>query len=255
MVDDLHDLGTLDTVDRLRELRMVYKNNVLAAHVEHVGRAHDTGVATVLVEHGEHAVLGARHNALGILHGGVNGEEVNLFLGEHLCAYGNGHRNKTSGGKGVVRGGYDGATALFGQVANHARYVGPAAHEQATRTRLKRKALRLVAIGNQDHVAWRNEPVHHFGRRANGELAHANGVVGIAHNHGAVERVEHVLEGRACAGEGKVVQDVHVGVGNILNRDETLKIALAVNHDERTRGGVAHEVPCNMQARLEADAL
>ena len=254
VVDDLHDLGLADAVDHLGELGMVDEDDVLLVDVDHVGRAHDTRIAAVLVDDGEEAVPGALHDALGVFDGGVHREVVDLCGRYHLGTHGNRHRDEAGGRIGVVWRGDDRAVAVAREVAKDAGDVGAAADDEASRAALKCEALRLVAVGDQDHVARGHEAVHHLGCGANRELAHLDVVLGVARDHVAVERVEDVGVARAGAGEREVVEYVHVGVGDVAQGDQALQVALLVGHAQRGAHLVAHEIPRDMQAGLPVHA-
>ena len=76
----------------------------------------------------------------------------------------------------------------------------------------------------------------------------------VADEHLAAERADDVLVARVGLGDHGVVEDVHVGVGDVLDGDEAEQVAVVVGHAQGGGVLVAHEVPCGGEARLGVDA-
>ena len=255
VVDYLHYFGFGYAVDGLRKLGVVNKNDVLLVVAQHVCRTNDAHVVAVVVNYREEAMLRACHDALRFLYGGVHREKLDFFLGNHLGADGNGHGDETRCGVRVVRGRNNGAAAFLGEVANNSRYVGATANHEAAGTRFEGETLRFVAVGDEHCIAGNDEAVHHFGRGANEELPALNDAVGIAYDDFCVEGVEDVAEAGASLGEHERIQNVHVGVRNVLNGNEPDEVVVLVGNAKRAVHGIAHEIPRHVKARLAANAL
>ena len=253
VVDDLHDLGLLEALDGLRALVVVHEDDVLLLGGQQARGADEAHVGAVLVDDGEEAVAALRHHLARVVDGGVDAR-LEDALGEHLGAHRDGHRDEARGGVGVVGGGDDGAAAALGGGDHAVRDVGAAADHEAAGLALDGKLLRLVAVGHEHDVTGLDGVLHHLRRGAHADVAPGHARRGVAEDHLAVERVDDV----GVAGVGRAdhahVEDVHVGVGDVLDRDEALEVVVLVGDAEGVRLGVAHEVPGGKEAHLSVDA-
>ena len=233
---------------------MVDENDVLLLGGEEVGRADEAHVAAVLVDDGEVAVAGLGHHLARVVDGGVDAHLEDV-LGEHLGAHGDGHRDEARRGVGVVGRGDDGAAAALGGGEHLVRDVRAAADHEAARAALHGKALRLVAVGDEHDVAGLDGVLHHLGRGAHADAAAGDARGGVAEDHLAVQRVDDVGVAGGGLADHAHVKDVHVGVGDVLDRDEALQAVLVVGDAEGVHAGLAHEVPGGEQAHLAVDAV
>ena len=220
---------------------------------QQVRGAEQAHVLALLVDDGEEAVAALGHHLAGVVDGGVHAH-LEDALGEHLGAHRDGHGDEARGGVGVIGRGDDRAPATLGGGDDAARHLGAAADHKAARLALNGELLRLVAVGHQDDVARLDRVLHHLGRGAHADVAALDARRGVAKDHLAVERVDDAGVAGARVADHRVVEDVHVGVGDVLDRDEALEGAVLVGDAEGVDLGLAHEVPGGEEAHLPVDA-
>ena len=253
VVDDLHDLGLLESVYRLGALVVVHEDDVLLLDVEHVGRAHEADVVALLVDDGEEAVARLGHDLLGVVDRGVEAELEDVAL-EHLGTHGDGHADESCRGIGVVRRDDDGAAVTLGGGDHALGHLGAAADDDAAGVALDGELLGLVAVGHEDDVAGEDGVLHHLWRGADPDVALLDAAVGVADDHLAVQGLDDVGVLGLGLRQGAGVEDVHVRVGDVLDGDKADEVLLAVGDAEGVETNLLHEVPCGEEAHLLVDA-
>ena len=128
------------------------------------------------------------------------------------------------------------------------------ASHSAARLALDGELLGLVAVGHQHDVAGVDGVLHHLGRGAHADVAAGHARHGVAEQHLALEGVDDVGVTGARGADDAAVKDVHVGVGDVLDRDDALEVVLVVGDAEGVGLGLAHEVPRGEEAHLAVDA-
>ena len=114
--------------------------------------------------------------------------------------------------------------------------------------------LGLVAVGHEDEVAGLDGLLHHLGRGAHAQAAGRDALLGVAEDHLAVKGGDDVGVLGLGTAEDLDVEDVEVGVGDVLGGDEAEQVVGAVGDREGVGLGLAHDAPGLEQARLGVDA-
>ena len=135
------------------------------------------------------------------------------------------------------------------------RDVRAAADHDAGGVALDGKLLSLVAVGHQDEVALLDGVLHHLGGGAHADAALGDGGLRVAQQHLAVEGGDDVGVARGRLGDDLGVKDVEVGVGDVLDGDETAQVVLLVGDAEGVGAGLAHAAPGGKQAHAGVDAV
>ena len=221
VVDDFQNFRLIQPVHGLGALVVIHQNDLLAVYVQQVAAADHTAVLAVFVQNGEVAVAHARHDLLRVLHGRVYAE-FQQAVGAHKVAHGRGSRHQTAGGVGVVGRGQNVAALFLGARHNGARYSRAAADDQRRRAAVNGAHLGFVPVGYQHQIAGLDQLLHNFGAGADADVAFRDAGVLIAQQQLGVQRFQQIGQRGVCLRQHVGVQQLHIGVGNVLDGDKPL---------------------------------
>ena len=162
--------------------------------------------------------------------------------------------NQAGGRVGIKVGGDDGAALLLGPRQNGAGHRRAAADHNGPRAAVDGAHLGLIPVGHQHQVAGVQRAVHDFRAGADEDMPLRHAGVGVAFQHLALQRGENIAVAGARLGQHGGVEQVHVGVGDVLHRDEALQLVLAVGDAQRVDLHVPHQRPCGAHAHLLINA-
>ena len=194
------------------------------------------------------------HHAGDVCHRGDEGELHDVAAG-HIVGDGSALADQLTGGVGVHRGRHDGHAGLLSNALDGAAHLGVVAQDEQGRFLLDGAQLALVAVGQDDDVAFFHGIFQHFGRGgADADVAGGAHVVLAAHHHGAAQRFQNIAVGGLALGQDAGVEHVHVGGGNVLDRDHALQLVVRAGDRQGVDLLVAHDLPCFAQAGGAGDA-
>ena len=78
--------------------------------------------------------------------------------------------------------------------------------------------------------------------------------VGAADHQLSLQRFQQVRAAGVGRGQHGRVKQIHVGIGNVLDRDQALQLVLIVHDAEGVDLDIAHQVPCGAHAHLAVNA-
>ena len=253
VVDDLQNIRLLQPVDGLRALVVVDQNQLLAVQVQEVTSADDAAVLTVFVQNREIAVADVRHDLFRVINRRIDAEFLQV-VGAHEVPHRRGGGDETPGRVGVVGRGEDGAALFLCAGDDGAGHRRAAADDNGLCAAVDSAHLRLVPVGDEDNVAGLDEFLHDFGAGANADIAAVDAGVGRADDQLGFERLQNVRAAGVCGGQHGRVKQIHVGIGNILDRDQTLQLVLIVHNAEGVDLDIAHQVPGGAHAHFAVNA-
>ena len=115
--------------------------------------------------------------------------------------------------------------------------------------------LAFVAVGQDDDITLFHAAFQHFrGGGTNADVSGGALRVLTAHHHGSAQRFQNIAVAGAALGKDAGVEQVHVGGGDILHRDDTLQFVILAGHGEGVDLLVAHDLPRLAQAGGAGDA-
>ena len=252
MVDDLENFRLFQAVHRLGALVVIHQDQPLAVEVEQVPAADHTAVFAVLVQNWEIAVADAGHDLAGVLDGGVDAE-LHQVMGAHEMAYRHSGGDQTAGGVGVVGGGQHGTALLLGAGHDGAGHRRTAADDDGRGAAVDGTHLGFVPVGDQHQVAGLDQLLHDFGAGADADIALGDAGVGIAHNQFGLQGFQQVVVAGVGSGQNPGVEQVHVGVGDVLDGDKALQLVIFVGDAQGVNLHVPHQVPGGAHTHLGID--
>ena len=101
-----------------------------------------------------------------------------------------------------------------------------AADHNAGRAALNRANLRLIAVRDQNDIVLVHELFNDLGTCADVDMPLLDARLRVAGNHLRVEGRDKVLIGRLCGREYAVVEEIHVDVCDIGDRNQTQEFLL-----------------------------
>ena len=226
VVDDLQNFGLIEALHGLGGLVVVHQDDAAFLQIDDVAAADHAAVFAVLVQDGEIAVAHLGHHTGDVCHRGDEGELHDVIAG-HIIGDGCALADELAGSIGIHRGGHDGNAGLLGNALDGAAHLGVVAQDEQGRFLLDGAQLALVAVGQDDDVAFFHGIFQHFGRGgADADVAGGAHVVLAAHYHGAAQRFQNIAVGGLALGKDAGVEHVHVGCGDILDRDHALQLVV-----------------------------
>ena len=194
------------------------------------------------------------HHAGNIGHRRDEGELHDVAAG-HIVGNGCALADELAGGIGVHRGGHDGNAGLLGNALDGAAHLGVVAQDEQGGFLLDGAQLALVAVGQDDDIALFHAVFQHFrGGGANADVPGGAHRVLAAHHHGGPQCFQNVLVAGAALGKDAGIEQVHVGGGDVLHRDQTFQLVVRCRHRQGVDLAVAHDLPRLAQAGGAGDA-
>ena len=254
MVDDLQNFGLVKTLHGLSGLVVVHQNNAALAQGNDVAAADHAAVFAFLIQHREIPVAHLGHDAGDVRHRGDEGEFDDI-VSCHVIGDGRALAHQLTGGVAVAGNGHDGHARFLGDALDGTAHLGPVADDEERGLFLNGAELALVAVGQDHDVAFFHGAFQHF-RGGGADLDMSRGADGVfvAHHHGAAQRLQNVLIARAALGQHPGIEHVHVGGGDILDRDEAQQLVVGVRDGQGVDLLVAHDLPGLAQAGTAVDA-
>ena len=253
VIDDLQDSGLLEAVDGLGFLVMVHQDQFLAVHAQQIPSADDAHILSVFIQNREIAVPDRRHDLHGILQGQVQikGQQPVLL---HKVLDRSGHADDTGGREGIVGGSDDRTVTLPGLFQDPLRDLRVDTDDHAGGAQVDGDHLGLVAVGDQDDIPFADQADHGLGTRSDMDPSLMDMSHRITDQHFAFQGVEQVLvAGMGLAQNGRIEQ-VQIGVRDILDRDQALQTAVFCGHAERIQNIVPHILPRFPHAHVSVEA-
>ena len=171
----------------------------------------------------------------------------------HLEADRGGHADLARCGVGVQRR-VDHGDAQFLRPADHgAAEPRGAANDDAAGAALHGVALGLIAVGDEDDVPLLHHIAHQLRAGADADAPAGDPGRGVAHHHLRVQGFEQVAVERPGLGEDRHVVVVHVGLADVLQGDDALKIPVPVRDTQRLDLVADHHAPCVLQTHVLVD--
>ena len=190
------------------------------------------------------------HHPGHVCDGGHQGELHDAFPG-HIIGDGGALADELAGGVGVVGHAHDGHPHFPGNALDGAAHLGPVADDQQRGFLFNGAQLALVAVGQDDDVPLFHHRFQHLaGGGADVDPPGGAHRILVAHHHLAPQGAEDVAVAGAALGQDAGVKYVHVGGGDVLDRDQSLQRAVGIHH----RQGVDLLVPHHLPGRPQADA-
>ena len=254
VVDDLQDLGLVKALHGLGGLVVVHQDDAAFLQIDDVPAADHAAVFAVLVQDGEIAVAHLGHHAGDVCHRGDEGELHDIAAG-HIVGDGSALADQLTGGVGVHRGRHDGHAHFLGNALDGVAHLGAVADDEQRRFFFNGAQLAFVAVGQDDDVPFFHAVFQHFrGGGANADVAGGAHSVLAAHHHGAAQRFQNIAVGGLALGQDAGVEHVHIGGGDVLDRDHALQLVVRAGDRQGVDLLVAHDLPCFAQAGGAGDA-
>ena len=254
VVDDLQNFGLVEAFHGLGGLVVVHQNDATFLQIDDVPAADHAAVFAVLVQDGEIAVAHLGHHTGNIGHRRDEGELHDVVAG-HIIGDGCTLADELAHGIGILGRGHDGHTGLLGDALDGAAHLGAVADDEQRGFLFNGAQLALVAVGEDDDVAFLHRALQHFRRgRADADAAGGAHCVLAAHHHGAVQRFKDVLIAGLALGENFGIEHVHVGRGDILHSDDAFQFVVRAGDGQGVDLLIAHDLPRFAQAGGTRDA-
>ena len=170
-----------------------------------------------------------RHDLLRVLNRRIDAEFQQL-LRAHKVAHRRCGRDEPRGGIGVVGGCQHRAALLLCAGNDGARHCRAAADYDGLRAAVDGAHLGFVPVGNQHNVAGLDQLLHDLGAGADADVAAFDAGLCAANDQLSLERFQHIGAAGVGGGQHGRVKQIHVGIGNVLDRDQALQLVLLV-HD------------------------
>ena len=194
------------------------------------------------------------HHAGDVCHRGDEGELHDIVPG-HVIGDGRTLADELCRRVGIAGGAHNGYAGLGGNVLDGAAHLCAVADDDERSFLLDGAELAFVAVGQDDDITLFHAAFQHFrGGGADADVAGGALRVLAAHHHGSAQRFQNIAVAGAALGKDAGVEQVHVGGGDILHRDDTLQFVLLAGHGEGVDLLVAHDLPCLAQAGGAGDA-
>ena len=243
MVDDLQDLRLFKTLHCLGRLVVVHQNDPALAEVDDVPAADHTAVFALFVQNGEIAVAHLCHDPGHIRHRGHEGEFDDVLPG-HVIGDGGALADELAGCVGVTGGGHDRHPGLLCNALDGASHLCPVADDNERGFLFDGAQLALVAVGEDDDIPFFHAVFQHFrGGGANADVPGGACSVLAAHHHGRPQRLQNVPVAGAALGKDAGIKKVHVGGGDILDRNDAFQLVIRVGHRQSVDLLVPHDLP------------
>ena len=254
VVDDLQDLGLIKALHRLCGFVVVHQNDAALAQVDDVAAADHAAVLTVCVQNGEIPVAHLCHHAGDVCHRADEGEFNDIVPG-HVIGDGCTLTDELCRRIGIAGGAHDGYAGLGGDMLDGAAYLCAVADDDERSFLLDGAELAFVAVGQDDDIALFHAAFQHFrGGCANADVTGGAHCVLAAHHHGSAQCFQNIAVAGAALGKDAGVEQIHVGGGDILHRDDALQFVLLAGHGKGVDLLVAHDLPRLAQAGRAGDA-
>ena len=254
VVDDLQNLGLIEALHRLCGLVVVHQNDAALAQVDDVAAADHTAILAVCIQNGEIPVAHLCHHAGDVCHRGDEGELHDIVPG-HVIGDGRALADELCRRVGIAGGAHDGYAGLGGNVLDGAAHLCAVADDDERSFLLDGAELAFVAVGQDDDITLFHAAFQHFrGGGANADVSGGALRVLAAHHHGSAQRFQNIAVTGAALGKDAGIEQVHVGGGDILHRDDTLQFVILAGHRKGVDLLVAHDLPRLAQAGGAGDA-
>ena len=96
--------------------------------------------------------------------------------------------------------------------------------------------------------------LHDFGTGADADVAVVDAGVGVTYYQLGLQRFQKIGVAGAGGGQYGSVKQVHVGIGNVLDGDKPLQLALVIHDAQGVDLDIAHQVPGGAHAHFAVNA-
>ena len=253
MIYDLENVCLLKAVHRLALLIVVHQNHLLAVHIQKISPADDAHIVIFLVRDRKIAVSETRHDLSCFLDRRLEIE------GHHVLRHGKmpdrrRHGHEARSGIGVIVRLHDGAPSVLRPLQQNFRNGGVHAHHKTGCAVVNRAHLRLVPVRNHHQIPRLHQLRHCLRARPYVKMPLGDHPVRIPDQHPAIQYLQQVLVACLRLAQDCRVEQFHVRVGNILQRDQPLKLSFLIGNTQRIDMPVIHPLPGGAAAHLPVHA-
>ena len=130
-----------------------------------------------------------------------------------------------------IMGRHDNTAVVFlCQLLNGLGNLGTHTHNDAGGIHLNRAQLRFITVPQNNHVTLMNVLFHYIRIRCcNDNFSFIIGRIDISQKKLCIQRLQNILIRGFCHGKNTVVIDIHIRIGNITNRNQSLQSLILCN--------------------------
>ena len=233
---------------------VIHQDHGASAHAQQVSSGDHAHVAVVAVDDREITVAFLRHNVPDLF-----SKVIQVKRGQVLLAHEELHRHALVDQPrhlvGVHRRHDDARPMLLREQLDGLGDRRAEADHNTARVHLDRAPLGLVAVPENDHIVLVDVVFHHVRVRGRDhDLALVKECLRVADHHLGVQGIEDVAVGRVRLGDDGTVVILHIGTGNVIDRDHPVQVLVIVRDRQRERAALPQRQPRVAHGKIAAHA-